>query len=235
MKIIQSPFVAGLLGLFAFTATAQSRVLTVDNNAGAVAMFKNFGTAYAAAQPGDTLLLAGSEIHYEPSPGVHTKRIHIVGNGHSLAENNIPGLSKRATRLRGITFDSLPATATTPGSTADGSTLTGVEIDSLITSVGIVVDRCKIHGTASDALSGGQRKARPIDDSTVTDSRPRGPAVPWLRSVQLSRRPHPAGFGHERGELRVQSTAVHPINPRNRGDLLFDFCQPICQRPTISD
>lgn len=75
-------------------------ILTVDNNPGAVAMFNNFPDAYAAANDGDTILLAGSSSDYS---GVDIyKRLTVVGAGYFLTGTNgntVPGLNGNSSSI----------------------------------------------------------------------------------------------------------------------------------------
>ncbi|MGJ8638371.1 MAG: hypothetical protein ACSHYA_03170 [Opitutaceae bacterium] len=68
-------------------------VLTVDNRPNAVAMYTNLGTAITAAQPGDTIQLAGSSTSY----GTHTvyKTLHFRGPGYYLPNNNVEGMNQQ--------------------------------------------------------------------------------------------------------------------------------------------
>ncbi len=50
------------LAVFSLGAPLHAAILTVDNNPGSVAQYKTFQAAYAAAQDGDTILLAESGI-----------------------------------------------------------------------------------------------------------------------------------------------------------------------------
>lgn len=54
-------------------------------------MFTTFQAAYDAAQAGDTIMLAGSPTGYS-APNIY-KRIHIVGPGYNLEENQILGVN----------------------------------------------------------------------------------------------------------------------------------------------
>jgi hypothetical protein len=96
-------FLLFLIGfLITGRALAQSTI-TVDNKPSSVAMYSNFEDAYAAAQPGDTILLAGSETDY----GTHIihKRLRIEGPGFLLSENNVPGLATRSAYFYQLTFE----------------------------------------------------------------------------------------------------------------------------------
>lgn len=83
------PFTNFTIILAAVCGISFAKTITVDNKPGAVAMYADFASAVAAADPGDTLLLAGSPTSY----GTHTlyKRLTIIGPGYFLAENKIPG------------------------------------------------------------------------------------------------------------------------------------------------
>jgi hypothetical protein len=156
------PLVLGVafLGLTA-TALAQPRVLTVDNNAGAVAMFSNLGAAYTAARDGDTILLSGSDsIYYFQGPV--TKQIHLVGNGYFLSENRIPGLSTKSAKISVQAFPTpqiyFLADAES-GTSAAGTTLTGLEmLGEIYAGVPITVDRCKT-GNITDRSSPQQNSS----------------------------------------------------------------------------
>lgn len=147
-----------LAGVANSQPAAQARVLTVDNNPGAVAMFNDFWSAYIAAEPGDALLLAGSPESYVLA-GPITKRIHLVGPGYFLAENQIPGVNTWSAKLVGpvvlsykVMFISDPAAETS----AAGSTLTGVEFSGYFdTGVQVTLDRCLGGGISDQVFYGG--------------------------------------------------------------------------------
>ncbi|MBI4658765.1 MAG: hypothetical protein HY735_07930 [Verrucomicrobia bacterium] len=143
MKPFICSALSALICLISSSALAQNRVLTVDNNPGAVAMFKNITDAYEAAKGGDTILLAGSPNQYGQL--VIKKRLNLVGPGYYLAENKIPGLSTQYAYV-GISL------GIGPESSSAGSTFTGlylsIQPDSGITGAAyerignIIIDRC---------------------------------------------------------------------------------------------
>ena len=66
------------LGCAMFTITlAEAKTITVDNKEGSVAMFTSVQTACNAADPGDTILIAGSPNFYGDL--MITKRLNLVG------------------------------------------------------------------------------------------------------------------------------------------------------------
>jgi hypothetical protein len=127
-------------------------VLTVNNNPGSVAMFQDFPAAYAAAKDGDTILMAGSDASYFTGSFGITKRLHLVGSGYQLSENGIPGLSSKAVGMNELVFHSLSDPQSATEFTGEGSTLTGISLSTLSTTVGITVDRCRL-ATVFDTLS----------------------------------------------------------------------------------
>jgi len=120
MKTIRMiPWLLGSLVMASSLPAANT--LTVDNRPGAVAMHATFADAYAAASPGDTILMAGSATQYEV--GVIAKRLHIRGPGWFKAELNLDEVNLAASRISEIRFDA--------GS--DGSTIAGVSIEDDLT------------------------------------------------------------------------------------------------------
>ena len=91
------------LGCAMFTITlAQAKTITVDNKVGSVAMYTSVQTACDAADPGDTILIAGSPEGY--GHAIITKKLHLVGPGYWLAENGIPGITKDSAVLSNLTY-----------------------------------------------------------------------------------------------------------------------------------
>lgn len=126
-------------------------MLTVDNNPGSVAMFRDFATAYAAAKDGDTILFAGSDAPYSLGGIVITRRLHLVGTGYLLSENGIPGLSPKSAVIHEptgrLTFGSVSNPQFATEISGEGSTITGLHLGSpLVTSVSITLDRCRTLG-----------------------------------------------------------------------------------------
>lgn len=142
-KVCRGGVQRGLLRAVALTSVvisvfaAEPRVLTVDNNPGAVAMFSDIAAAYQAAEEGDTLLVAGSPTTY----GTITlrKRLHIIGAGYFLTENGIPGVSRDSSTLN-ISFDG------TETNSASGSTIVGLSgtFQSSAKASGVIIDKCHI-------------------------------------------------------------------------------------------
>ena len=86
------------LGCAMFTITlAEAKTITVDNKVGSVAMYNSVQSACDAAEPGDTILIAGSPTNY--GHAIITKKLHLVGPGYWLAENGIPGITKDSATL----------------------------------------------------------------------------------------------------------------------------------------
>lgn len=149
MKIIVTTFVASLFACFSSQANAQPRVLTVDNKPGAVAMFSSLEVAYAQANDGDTIVMAGSPNSYSlpsTSPMVY-KRINYVGSGYLLAENGIPGVIKDSTKLNTVRVTSSST------SSSSGSTFLGLDMSLDSTTpynniqTSATVDRCRLTVT----------------------------------------------------------------------------------------
>jgi len=145
MKIITS-----LLAGLALAASSQADILTVDNNPGSVAQFDNFAAAYEAASEGDTILLAGSDTDY----GVVTihKRLHIVGPGYLLAENNVPGLARIPAR---ISLDIISHPDPWSGESPSGTTIRGIWGSVYVYDhiSGVFVEKCDLNeGTFSSPV-----------------------------------------------------------------------------------
>jgi hypothetical protein len=115
---------------------ADAKIITVDNNAGSVAMHTSVQAAVDSAATGDTILIAGSPNSYG---GANVgRRLNFVGPGYFLSENGVPGINKIGA---GVDFglfrrDLLNAT---------GCTFSGIVgnvgiVDAGIT--GILVDKC---------------------------------------------------------------------------------------------
>jgi hypothetical protein len=124
------------------TPQVQAATLTVDNNPNAVAMYTDFGTAYAAAADGDTILLASSPTNYGAFDIY--KRLNIVGPGYFLGTNAIPGLSVNAASIH-LDLRRDPLVGNASGSKLTGVTLTFYPNYSAVATgvTGVVVDRCK--------------------------------------------------------------------------------------------
>lgn len=132
-----------LFFLIAPAAIANAAILTVDNRPGANAMFKSFGAAYAAANDGDTITLAGSSTNY--SGGGIYKRLTIIGPGYFHNENSIPGTNPNRATI-GLTLATDPLLGSSNGTKLLG--LSGVfTVQSNLS--GIVVDKCN-----SEAIGG---------------------------------------------------------------------------------
>ena len=133
MKTILS----SLLILLVPAAITKAATLTVDNRPGSNAMYANFPEAYAAANDGDTILIAGSSSGY--SGGSVYKRLTIIGSGFLHNENGIPGVNPQRVSLSlDLRNDALLGSAS-------GTTLIG--IDGLLTVhpnlTGITIDKCR--------------------------------------------------------------------------------------------
>jgi hypothetical protein len=142
---LRSLLAVALLGFgLSSSLFAQSRVLTVDNNPGKIAMFNNIADAYEAAQPGDTLLLAGSATHYG---GIAVKkRLNIVGPGYWLVENGVPGLSTQQAAVDvGL---GMTAEGSSTGSTFTGLHL-GYYVDAGVNVGTTAIDRCRLNWNGS--------------------------------------------------------------------------------------
>jgi hypothetical protein len=157
MKILTILGAMGSLLAFAASAAAEPRVLTVDNNPGSVAMFDNIAAAYAAAEPGDTILLAGSPSHYG-TIGVY-KRLNFVGPGYLLSENGISGFSPSQAGIAIYFMKSAEL------GNSSGSTVAGIAGSITMASVNsILIDR--FNGQLQNSYSAG-----PVSNISIRRSR----------------------------------------------------------------
>ena len=156
--------------LFFIVSTALSaKVITVDNNAGAVAQFNNITDAYAAAEDDDIILLAGSATSYG---GINCyKRLQFIGNGYFLANNSTPGLNK-ATATLNISFKEDVNTGLGDSSNSSVLGLAGVYTSPVSVS-GLTIEKC--YGTGSWVF-----------DGTVTVTRSFNPGRIYLRESNSS-------------------------------------------------
>ena len=132
------------LGCAMFTITlAEAKTITVDNKEGSVAMFTSVQTACNAADPGDTILIAGSPNFYGDL--MITKRLNLVGPGYLLNENGIPGITKDGASLGSVTFGLIQL------SSSNNSSAIGLSIAAAVISVGvnnITYDRCSLYNSS---------------------------------------------------------------------------------------
>lgn len=110
-------------------------------------MFQTLEAAYAAANEGDTILLAGSSIPYG-SIGVH-KRLHFVGPGYVLDENGIPGLGKNPAVVYGIHLYNNPLIGSASGTILEGVSVNNFNVNSGLS--GIIVRKSNISQTTFDS------------------------------------------------------------------------------------
>ena len=122
---------------------AEAKTITVDNKEGSVAMYTSVQIACDAADPGDTILIAGS-----PNPYGNlmiTKRLNLVGPGYLLNENGISGITKDGAALSDVTFGLIEL------SSSNNSSATGLYISFARINVGvnnITYDKCNLYNTS---------------------------------------------------------------------------------------
>lgn len=123
--------------LFAITL-AEAKTITVDNKVGSVAMYTSAQAACDAADPGDTILIAGSPTSY----GGLTlrKRLNLVGPGYFLNENSIPGITKDSAVIA-ISFQIIQLSSPTNSSLTGLVNLNGITVPDGVT---ISFDRCYV-------------------------------------------------------------------------------------------
>ncbi len=145
MKILQTSFACVL----ACSAALHAAILTVDNNPGSVAMYKTFEAAYADAVDGDTILLAGSPNHYGTSIQIY-KNLTIIGPGHHLFQNEIPGASNFLSSTAEIY---LSLKNDDDIGSASGTKVVGIEggvyVERGVSN--ITVEKCYLHGMVTEA------------------------------------------------------------------------------------
>jgi hypothetical protein len=127
-----------VLSLFIASTAYSATVRTVDNNVGSVAMYSSITAAYADAEDGDTILVAGSPTAY----GILDcyKELHFVGAGYWLNVNGIPGTNISTTSLN-ILFKENVGLGLGDSS---GSSVTGIHgrFESQASVTGLVIDKC---------------------------------------------------------------------------------------------
>ena len=135
MKTHTKHTLTGLLlgGILAISAAQAQNTLTVDNRPGSAAMFDNFADAYAAAESGDTIFLAGSSTSYGTNHEI-TKRIHLRGPGYLKPELGIEHANRESAQIW-VTFRQ--------GS--DGSSAKGIHFRPPTFSVWVDVSTAAIH------------------------------------------------------------------------------------------
>jgi hypothetical protein len=132
-----------LVAICGVAGISQAKVITVDNNAGSVAMYSSLQAAINAAATGDTILIAGSPNDYgSVSVG---RRLKFVGPGYFLEEHGTPGINKNAASASFYLYRRDLSNAS--GCTFSGLYANIYPSDPGIT--GIVVDKCRA-GSASD-------------------------------------------------------------------------------------
>lgn len=125
-----------ILLLIAPAAISNAAILTVDNRPSSSAMFNSFVDAYAVANDGDTILLAGSSTNYTGRT-IH-KRLTIIGPGYFHNENGIPGTNPNRASIT-LTLASDPLLGS-----SSGTKLLGLSGDFSVQSnlSGVVIDKC---------------------------------------------------------------------------------------------
>jgi hypothetical protein len=126
---------------------ADAKIITVDNNAGSVAMHTSLQAAVDSAATGDTILIAGSPSSYG---GVSVgRRLNFVGPGYFLTENGVPGINKNHAYAEFALYrrDLLNGT----GCTFSGLVGSIGQGDAGIT--GILVDKCWLNNNIGGAMS----------------------------------------------------------------------------------
>lgn len=145
---------AGLCACFSL----QAAILTVDNNPGAVAMYKTFQAAHDAASDGDTILISGSPLSY--GTGSVKKRLNIVGPGYHLDWNpSIPGILRQSAKI-GLEFRR-DSTSSASGTRVQGFDLDiggggspyvwgDLETGGSVPAGNIMIEKCEIRTTGTD-------------------------------------------------------------------------------------
>lgn len=104
-----------------------AKTITVDNRVGSVAMFSNLQSAINAADPGDTILIAGSPNGYgDANIG---KSLKLVGAGYFLAENQIQGITKNEASIQVVRLGA--STSDTFQSNPNGSEIIGLNVNNI--------------------------------------------------------------------------------------------------------
>jgi hypothetical protein len=161
---------------------ADAKIITVDNNAGSVAMHTSLQAAINSAATGDTILIAGSPNGYgNVDVG---RRLNFVGPGYFLGENGVPGINKNRAEAGFALYrrDLLNATNCTfsglrGGVSQQDAGITGILVDKchLASASGsMTFSRCYLDGGVN--LSGGSIRNSIIgniinlaDGTTVTN------------------------------------------------------------------
>ena len=132
-QLILVTFIAG-------AGLVQAKVITVDNNAGSVAMFSSLQAAVDSAATNDTIFIAGSPNSYgSVSIG---RRLNFVWPGYFLSEHSVPGINSHPARIDANLYRR-------DLSNASGCTFSGLSVnlysqDAGIT--GITVTKCVLSG-----------------------------------------------------------------------------------------
>lgn len=157
MKILSLISIAVLIPSLQLSA---QKVITVDNNAGAVAQYSNLADAITDAEANDTILIAGSPDGY----GTHNiyKRLHFVGVGYFLDENEIPGLNTHSSKCT-LNFKQDNSLGDSSGSSATG--LQG-GLNSDAGASDIVIDKC-FDGTTTWHFNGKVTITRVFHQNTI--------------------------------------------------------------------
>ena len=91
-----------LVGILCCTTLAmQAKILRVSNITGSSAPYKTLTEAHNTASVGDTIIIDGSNIEYEPCK--ITKQLVIMGAGYWLVENNISQVGISTATIKGMT------------------------------------------------------------------------------------------------------------------------------------
>ncbi|MFK7953340.1 MAG: hypothetical protein AB8B73_10885 [Ekhidna sp.] len=125
--------------LFSAIIPVSATTFTVDNNAGSTAQYTNLQTAIDAAQPGDTLLVAGSATSY--GNVTVRKKLILIGAGYAGLQSSISNL----------TFLNLTAASGSSDSFVSGFSINGIRFGTSYTGQtgraslsGLIVERSNL-------------------------------------------------------------------------------------------
>ncbi len=136
-----------LAALCALTGFAQAKVITVDNNAGSVAMYSSLQAAINAAATNDTILIAGSPTSYGAVDV--GRRLKFVGPGYFLNEHGVPGINKNVANA--YFYLSRQDLQNASGCSFSGLSAYLVARNDGIT--GISVDKCSLGGISESLVA----------------------------------------------------------------------------------
>ncbi|MEY4244725.1 MAG: hypothetical protein RLZZ245_2310 [Verrucomicrobiota bacterium] len=147
MKQLKSLVLAVICGV---AGVAHAKVITVDNNAGSVAMHSSLQAAIDSAATGDTILIAGSPNSYGT---VYVgRRLNFSGPGYFLGEHNVAGINSNSASVGSFNLRRRDLQNAT-GCTFSGLSCTVNFEDAGIT--GVSIDKCRISGNGIGNPWGG--------------------------------------------------------------------------------